>query len=195
MILFLFLFISLALIVGVEVLKRRFLISTPITRRCTHIGAALIAALSPLFLGREIIIISCLFFALLLFLSRRSNFFSSIHNVNRSTLGEVFLPLGEAFSALFFLPGGIKEFQFGVLVMGLSDAAAGIIGDKFGKHKVTIFGNKKSIEGSISFFLITLLLTFIFVPTVGFHLILIPLVLMFVELVLGYGLDNLALPI
>lgn len=193
--LIIFLFLSLGLILGVEIIKRHFLLSTNITRRITHVGAALIAATSPFFLGKNIIVLFCLLFAGILFFGRRSSFFSSIHNVKRNTLGEVFLPLGEALPAIVFLPQGIREFQFGVLVMGISDALAGFIGERFGNHHVTILGNRKSIEGSFAFFISTLFLTFIFLPVFGYQLILVPLLLTLVELVLGYGLDNLALPI
>ena len=190
-----FLLLSFALIFGIEIIKRQFLLSTNTTRRITHVGAALIAAASPFFLSKSIIVLACIFFAGLLFFGRRSNIFSSMQNVKRYTLGEVFLPLGEAFSAMVFLPHGIREFQFGVLVMGISDALAGLAGERFGTHKITIFGTTKSIEGSLVFFVSTLFITFLFFPTFSYPLILIPLILTLVELVLGYGIDNLALPI
>lgn len=193
--LIIFLIASCALIGGVEIVKRKFLLSPNITRRITHVGAALIAVAAPLFLNQWVIVLSCLSFAGILFFGRRSTLFSSIQNVKRNTLGEVFLPLGEAFSAVVFLPQGVREFQFGVLVMGVSDALAGFIGEKFGNHHITIFGNKKSIEGSFTFFISTLFLTFLFIPVFSYPLILIPLLLTLVELVLGYGFDNLALPI
>lgn len=193
--LIIFLFASFALIGGVEIVKRQLLLSANVTRKVTHIGAALIAAASPLFLSPIVIILSCIFFAGMLFFGRHSVLFSSIQDVKRNTLGAVFLPLGEAISAIAFLPQGIREFQFGVLVMGISDALAGLIGERFGKHQVTILGTRKSIEGSLAFFLSTLFITFLFFPMLGYPLILIPLLLTFVELVLGNGFDNLALPI
>lgn len=193
--LIIFLITAFALIGSVEIVKRKFSLSASITRKVTHIGAALIAAVSPIFLSPILIAGSCLFFAGILFIGRRSTLFSSIQNVKRNTFGEVFLPLGEALSAIVFLPQGIREFQFGVLVMGISDALAGLIGEKYGRHHLTILGNRKSIEGSSAFFLTTLGITFLFLPVFSYTLIIIPLLLTFVELVLGYGVDNLALPI
>ncbi|MDP2720938.1 MAG: hypothetical protein Q8O75_03290 [bacterium] len=189
-----FLFLSFALLGSIEVAKRQFKLSADITRKATHVGAALIAAASPLFLSPIVIVVSCLFFAGLLFAGRSSNLFSSIHDVKRKTYGAVFLPLGEALSAIVFLSHGVREFQFGVLVMGISDPLASLIGERFGRHNFKILGNRKSVEGSLSFFLSALVITFIFSPVFGLPLILIPLVLTFVELVLGYGFDNLALP-
>lgn len=190
-----FLFLSFALLGGIEVTKRQFKLSADITRKAIHVGAAFIAAVAPLFLSPIVIITSCLFFASLLFVGRSSNLFSSIHDVKRKTYGAVFLPLGEALSAVAFLPEGIREFQFGVLVMGISDPLASLVGERFGNHPITVLGNKKSIEGSLAFFLSAVVITFIFSPVFGLPLIFIPVALTFVELILGYGFDNLALPI
>lgn len=190
-----FLLISCVLLVSAEIAKRKFKQSVNVTRKIAHVGASLIAVLSPLFVSKGLIVIACFAFAGILFLSRRTALFSSVQSIKRNTLGEVFLPLGEALTALLFLPQGIKEFQYGVIVMGLSDPLAGFIGEKFGKHEITIFGGKKSIEGACAFFLCTLLLTYSFSPVISFQLLFIPFVLTLIELFLGYGLDNLVLPI
>lgn len=190
-----FLLISTVFLLVIEIAKRKFLLSTSITRKVSHIGAALICAVSPLFIEKNLIVFACLGFAGVMVLSRRFNFFSSIHTVRRNTLGEVFLPLGEAFSAVIFLPQSLGAFQYGVLVMGLSDAFAGFVGEKYGRHQINVLHNKKSIEGTLTFFLTTFLLTFLFAPSLGFHLILIPLALTLIELLLGYGIDNFAIPL
>ena len=190
-----FILISCALIGVVELVKRTFSLSTNVTRRVTHIGAALIAAISPLFLNQLVIVIACIFFAGLVFVGRKTTFLSSIHDVERKSFGDVFLPLGEALSAIVFLPHSIAAFQFGVLVMGISDALEGLGGEKFGKHKVRFFGNTKSLEGSAIFFICTLILTLSFAPAFGYQLIMIAVVLTIVEFLSIYGLDNLVLPI
>lgn len=193
--LIIFLSIATVFLITVEVVKRKFLLPSSITRRISHVGAALIAFVSPLFINKDLIVLACLGFAITMFLSRKLSLLSSIHAVKRNTLGEVFLPLGEAFSAAIFLPQSTLAFQYGVIVMGLSDAFAGFVGEKYGRHQINILQNRKSFEGALTFFLTTALLTFLFAPTLGLHLILIPLVLTIVELVCGYGIDNLAIPI
>ena len=165
------------------------------TRRVTHIGAALIAAISPLFLNQLTIVIACVLFAGVIFVGRKTTFFSSIHDVERKSLGDVFLPLGEALSAIVFLPHSIAAFQFGVLVMGISDALAGLIGEKYGKHKIRFFGSIKSVEGSAVFFICTMILILLFAPVFTYQLILIVAILTAVEFFALYGLDNLILPI
>ncbi len=191
----LFLLVSVAFIASVELVKRRAQISSDFTRRVTHIGAAFIAAAAPLFINQQAIIIACLFFAGTLLLARRSDMFSSIHDVKRTTFGDVYLPLGEAISAAIFLPHAVLAFQFGVLVMGISDALAGLVGEKFGRHKVTFFDNTKSLEGATVFFVSTLILALLFVPVFSYQILFIAVILTLVEFLLIYGLDNLVLPI
>src|SRR3989344_1413696 len=183
--LIIFLAISIILLLAVEIVKKRFLLSSNITRRISHIGAALIAVISPLFIDKNLIILVCFGFATSMLLSRKLSYFSSIHAVRRNTLGEVFLPLGEASTAAIFLPQATLAFQYGVLVMGFSDTFAGFIGEKYGRDQIIIFNNKKSLEGSLVFLLTTIFLTSLLDPTLGFHLILIPLALTLVELLLG----------
>lgn len=189
-----FSFLGLALISGIEVAKRSFSLSTDITRRLAHIGAACIGVLTPLFVSREAIIVVNLLFAAFIFLCRRHKYFSSIHQVKRRTYGDIFLPLGIALAALLFLPNNMVIFQYGVAVMGLADAVAGLVGERYGRHKLTLFRVTKSVEGSAAFLLVSMILTFVFFPHIGIGLICIPLLLTAVECGLIYGLDNLALP-
>lgn len=186
---------SCAFIVVTEVLKRKFSLSTTFTRRLVHIGTAVVAGISPFFVTQKEIVFVSIIFAVVLLVGRRYNIFSAIHSVERNTLGEVFLPLGVALTALLFLPHNVAAFQFGIFIMGISDALAGLAGEKFGSHHFFVFKNKKSIEGSLAFFITSLVLTFLFVSTFGYQLFVISIVLTLVEAGLVFGLDNLILPL
>ncbi len=188
---------SAILIVGVETVKRRFSLPTALTRRVIHAGTSIVATIAPLFISREEIIVVSIVFAAALLAGHRSRFFSAIHAVTRSTFGEVYLPLGVAIAALIFLPDNRSAFQFGVLVMGIADPLAGLIGEQFGTRRNQLLNNSKSLEGSLAFFISSLILTLLFASsgTPISSIILIPIVLTFVEHLLVYGLDNLALPI
>lgn len=191
----LFIAISFLLIAGNEVMKRKFSLPVYITRKFAHFGGALIAFLSPLFLSQKEVIVVSVIFALVLFSTRTTTLFSSIHAVKRNTLGEVFLPIGVALCAIFFLPQDIKAFQFGVLVMGICDGLAGLIGETFGKHYFKLFNRRKSIEGTLTFFLSSLILTFVFFSHFDYRVLGIALILTVVEFFLEFGLDNLVLPL
>jgi phytol kinase len=86
-------------------------------------------------------------------------------------------------------------FQFGVLVMGISDAFAGSIGERYGKKKFSFLGLTKSIEGSITFFIITLVIITIFRGSIDVNAIIITIFLTVAECLGVYGSDNLILPI
>ncbi|MFA6602042.1 MAG: hypothetical protein WCT02_04265 [Candidatus Paceibacterota bacterium] len=179
----------------VEVVKRKFSLSANITRKISHIGATIIAALSPLFIDKTIIVVTCLMFSLVLLFCRKMSFLSSIYGVNRDSLGDVFLPLGEALAAIIFLPDHLTAFQYGVLVMGICDALASLVGEPYGWHKVSFLGIKKSLEGSIVFFLSALLLAIFLFPILGFQIIIVAAILTLAEFFGYYGSDNLILPI
>lgn len=186
---------STIFIVGTEVLKRKFALPTAYTRRFIHIGTAMVAGFAPLFATRDQLIIVCIFFIVLLLLGRSYTLFLAIHGVDRKSFGDIYLPLGVILSALIFLPQDIHVFQFGIFIMGISDAVAGFVGEKFGKHNIEVYNNKKSIEGSIAFFICSLILTFAFFPFVGYQIVVIPIILTMTEFGLVHGFDNLILPI
>ncbi len=176
-----------------------------LNRKIIHIISAILIAFFPYFFTlREIIFIS-LFFAFLFSLARVFNaikifnLFKIINKVNRISWGEVFYPLGVMLSAIFFLPDRILAFQFGILVLGLSDALANIFGGLFGTYKVKIFNGIKSLEGSAVFFVVTLLLLIVFQGWAGVYFsvpfLFVALILTSIEFALFFGLDNLFLPI
>ena len=186
--------ISCTLIGSIELLKRKFFLPTSITRRIIHIGTASVVGVAPLFVNQSEIDLVSIIFAVGLLYARRHQIFSAIHSVERTTFGEVCLPLGVALAALFFLPDNLMAFQFGIFVMGISDPLAGIIGERFGKHHFVFFNNKKSLEGSLAFFASTIILALFFLP-LGYNIILIAAALTLIEFLMVYGLDNLTLPI
>lgn len=191
----LFFLIFTVLVGSIEIAKRKFAIQAGISRKVGHVAAALIASIMPFFLDKTEIILLGVVFAVLFLLVRRTRLLSSIHTVSRLTFGDVFLPLGVALSAAYFLPAKVAAFQFGILVMGVSDMLACFIGEWRGKHRVKIFGSAKSAEGSSAFFISTVMFVFLFVSRFSFEGVLVTLVLTGAEFVLVFGLDNLILPV
>ena len=189
-----FIVATFCLIIGNELIKRKFLLPVYVTRKMAHFGGALMVFLSSFFLTQGEIILFGLVFVVALLLTRHTNIFSSIQAVKRKTFGEVFLPMGVILCALFFLPQDVKSFQFGILIMGISDGLAGLIGEGFGKHYFKLFNSRKSIEGTSIFFLTSLILTVIFTSGIDYKILAIPLILTSTEFFLEYGLDNLVLP-
>lgn len=178
-----------------ELVKRRYALPVYVSRKIAHIGGAGIGLIASGFLSRWELILLSLLFAFVLFATRRTTLFSSIQTVSRNSYGEILLPLGIALTAFLFLPDHTQAFQYGVLVMGVSDAVAGIVGERWGTHVIHLPWGRKSIEGTVGFMLSAVIITSFFTTSHDARLIGIPLILTFVELGLGLGLDNLVLPI
>lgn len=187
----------LALFIAVEIAQRKFRMQSEYTRKIAHVGSGFLVYLMPTVLSRNEIMLLAVIFLVFLSITKASGLLSSIHRVDRKTLGELFFPLSIGVSAFLFLPQDSSAFQFGALVLGVSDAAGGLIGSFLGKHKIAFFGKKKSWEGTTAFFvatfLIGLLVTKGSVPL--YSNIITALLLSCVELMLTFGFDNLLLPI
>ncbi len=184
----------------VEMLQRRAKVEHALTRKIAHISSGLITFFLPNFLNAQQIIVLAIIFTVLLGISKYFGLLSSIHKINRRTLGEVYFPLGVGISAFFFLPNDILAFQFGILVLAFADALAGIIGDTLEKHQIPLLENGKSLEGSATFFLTTFFIGFFISSKLqtSFSITTMLTVATFVtviESILVFGLDNLLLPL
>jgi dolichol kinase len=190
-----FIIISFVLLASVEVLKRKLIIGHDLSRRLAHIGAGIINLLAPLFVSSLAIISANVLFVGLLLAGRKRNYFSAISTTSRKTYGDIYFPLGIIMSALFLLPDNVIAFQYGVAIMGISDALAGLIGERWGKKKILILNNYKTVMGATTFYGSSLLITLFFFPQISPAVFIIPLVLTAVEFISVYGLDNLILPV
>lgn len=190
-----FIAISSMLLVAVEVLKRKSIISNNASRRLAHMGAGAVNIAAPIFVSYSAIVFVNIVFAGVLLAGRNTDLFSSIQTTNRKTFGDVYFPLGIIAAAVVLLPDNVSAFQYGVAVMGFSDALAGLIGERWGRKSISIFNNSKTLTGAIVFYISSLVITFIFAPQLLLIIFVLPLILTAVEFYLVYGLDNLVLPI
>jgi len=191
----------LLLFVAVEVVTKRQKLSKEMSRKFIHVVAGVTVAFLPYVMSfHEIAWLSLLFIAVML-ISKKANVFSAIHEVKRSTYGEVYFPFAILLTALLFPR---KElYVYGLLVMAISDGFASIIGQKYGKHKYSIFGTSKSYVGSGVFFVTALAigsvvlasLTSISILAAVMMSLISGALLTVVEAGLSRGLDNLAIPL
>jgi phytol kinase len=177
-----------------EVLKRKQILSGNWTRRIIHLGAALIACTFPSYLTLSQIVILCIVLFVAMIFSKRVSLLSHIHTVSRKTWGELFYPIGVMVPALLFLPLLSQYFIVTVLILGISDLLANIVGTYAGKYSFIIFSCRKTIEGGVAFFVSAFVLLIIFeIPIfVGLG---IAFAATLVELFSPYGSDNLTVPI
>ena len=177
---------------------RFFSINTEITRKLSHVGTGVVAFFSPDFLSKNEIIILSVLFLIVILITKHFGLLTSVHDVKRKTFGEFMFPVAVGISALIFLTAFVQAFQYGILILTFSDPAAGIIGSRYGKHKISLLGDNKSAEGSLAFFVTALISTIFFIGVSDieiYKIILITLVLTITELISIRGFDNLSLPI
>lgn len=190
----------LLLFVAVEVIAKKSKLPAETSRKFIHIFAGVTAGLLPLVLSFSQIAFLALLFSVVMLVSKRQNFFRSIHGVQRSTYGEVYFPLAILFCALLF--PARPAYMYGLFVMALSDGLASIAGQAFGKRKYTVGAAQKSYMGSGVFFATAFLIGIFLLRYAGLPapevFVLAPVLaalLTLLEAVLSYGLDNLLLPI
>lgn len=198
---FIILFLFLLIFGCAEFLYKRS-VTAHITRKIVHIGGGIIAALLPVFVDLNTVVVLGIGFFLLLLFSKRKKLLNSIHNINEESMGALLFAPSLTLTAIIFWPTNLIIFQGAALILGLSDGIAGIVGAGYGKKKYSITGIK-TVEGSFVFFLITVLILsgILYASDLSLNLnesLFVfggSLLLTIVEAVFGRGWDNLFIPI
>ncbi|MCD6246116.1 phosphatidate cytidylyltransferase [candidate division WOR-3 bacterium] len=173
-----------------------------LTRKFTHISAGALIFFFPFFFTKNnsVLILSNVFFLVLL-ISMTSNKLSSIHDINESNVGAIIYPI--IIYVMFVIDHNPAHFyQIPILILCLSDGFAGAIGKEWGKHYYSYLGWKKTFEGSLTFFLITLGIMIVFALKLPLKFYLLPVVaiplyafiLTIIEALTPYGFDNYTVP-
>ena len=146
----------LILVLAGEYLRRVHLLHTEVTRKFIHITVAAFAATWPAFLEwRQIILISLLMFGGIV-LSRGMHLFRAIHGVQRRTWGELFFAMSIGIVAV--LAEDPWAFAAAMLVMGVADGFAALAGTLFHGRRYHVFGHAKSVHGTATFLVMTLII-------------------------------------
>lgn len=182
---------------GEQLRRRRY--HPEITRKFVHISVASFAATWPLFMSwTHIELMSTLLFIGVI-LSRRYGYFRGVYGVDRSTWGELFYAMSIGFTAL--LSQSAWVFSAAMLCLGLADGLAAAVGTLFGgKHQYKVFGHKKTRAGTITFWVVTVIVVWICAVLNGpldswTTLIWLPLLVTFGENLGVSGVDNILVPI
>lgn len=199
--------LSISLVLGIclylvgEFIRRRVGYSNEASRKLFHIISGLIATSWGFFLDYKIIIAVELIFIVFALLARKYKWFKWLFEVGRESWGEIFYALGVILAALF--AQSKWTYAAAILMVGLADAAAALIGKHLGEpNRYYIFGHKKSVAGSCAFYLVSVtILALIMMVNPQFagsswHVIFwLPLIATFIENTSPYGLDNVLVPV
>lgn len=187
------------LCVGAELLARSVDLAPELLRKLVHMSAAVFTAFLPLVVSFAEIAVLGLIFAAVMAVSARLHVFDAIHGVSRTTYGEVFFPLGITLLALVCQSD--LAFAYGVLVLGLGDGLAALVGGRLGRRAFPLLQTSKTLWGSATFLVVCFALGLVLLVGAGvpppYALVAaaaMAVVLTPVELSLTHGLDNLVLP-
>ncbi len=186
------------LLIGNEFWWRKHTVHNEFSRKFIHVSVGSFVAFWPFFLSwREIEGLS-LAFLLIIGLSKYLHIFRAIHSVQRPTWGEIYFALAVGLVAIITHDQLI--YMTAVLHMSLADGLAAVAGVRYGKQSYLIFGHRKSVVGTLSFFSTSLVLLGVYVWLSGVGLSPVTLVgvatlAALVENLGVKGLDNLLVPL
>jgi len=173
------------------------------TRKFVHIAIGMwIIGTVLLFQSKWMAIIPPAIFVGLNYISYRQDIFIVMESDDKSNLGTVYFPLAFCLAILLFWE---RSNLLVACLMPLTwgDSTASILGRAYGHIKYTVFGNTRSIEGSVCMFLFSLISTALALwlvrPGSGFGLsfgvaFVVAIMATLTEAVSPWGLDNLLVP-
>lgn len=192
-------FIVFVLLFANEVWWRKAKTHNEVARKFIHISVGSFVAFWPFFLSwQEIRFLSLAFLAGVI-ISKYLHVFRAIHSVQRPTLGEIFFAAAVGLST--FVTDNKWIYMTAILQMSLADGLAAVIGSRYGRaHRYLIFNQHKSIVGTITFAVVSLVTVVAFTYLNGTYIspiiiASIVLVATILENVGGYGSDNLLVPL
>ena len=148
-----------------------------------------------------------LLFVVVNYISYKKAIFKSMEREDKSVndLGTVYYVVTLFILAITTL--GNEELKYigaiGIFVMGFGDGFAAVIGKKFGKAKYEIFNSKRTVEGTLTMFVVSFIVIAIilniYTPIGVAELIIKTLIISIIATILEgitpYGLDNLSVPL
>jgi phytol kinase len=198
-----FVYVLVAIALG-EALRKALRVSHEFTRKFIHIAVGMISVPTVLWFGNLWwAIVPPLTFVVINYLDYRFGVIQAMMSSNRSNLGTVYFPL--AFAAVLVLfwgdPSGPTVnphlIVAALMPMTWGDALAALAGERFGKHRYTVFSQTRSLEGSATMFVVSTLATWIALGA-SFSTAVIAVVTALgatlVEAASPWGIDNLTVP-
>jgi len=198
-----FVYVGIAIALG-QMLRKAFHLSQGFTRKFIHIAVGMISAPTVLWFGNLWwAIVPPLAFVVINYLDYRFGVIQAMMSSNRSNLGTVYFPL--AFAAVLVLFWGDPSrptvnphlIVAALMPMTWGDALAAIVGERSGKRRYTLLGQTRSLEGSVTMFIISAATTWIALgaaPSAVVIAIVVALGATLVEAISPWGIDNLTVP-
>ena len=197
-------FAIITLIIMSEFFFNKKTTTSNFNRKLIHILVGCFASFSPLFFSSNLPSIAlALIFIFIDIINVKYQLLKSIESINKLSMGTIFFPISYLIFSLFFW-NYTEFFILSFLILSIADPLASIIGENINEPKVyRVWIDKKSIEGSITFFTTSFLILYI-----GSYLLL-PYSLSYIlcfsffiassatiaELISARGSDNISIPV
>jgi dolichol kinase len=197
------LFAVFAVLLVNEALWRKKTIHGELKRKLVHITVTTFAAFWPWVMSFKAITLVGIAMVIVLLVNRQLKLLHYLGGIRQKTYGDVFLAL--ALTATALITNQKIFYMVALLHVALADGLAAIIGTKFGsKWQYKVFGQTKTVIGSMTFWLVSLCIlgggllpAHLLIPVNHYALLLIflPPILTLVENIAVLGTDNVAVPI
>lgn len=156
----------LGMMAVVRLVARRYGLSAELQRKLVHVGTGLYALTLPWLFPERWPVYLLIGMTLVVMFALRSPQFAkggigeTLHGVERQSYGDLLLAL--AVGTVFLLSDGRPIlYVLPIAILTLSDAAAALTGSRYGRRFFQIEAGTKSLEGSVAFFMVTLILAMI----------------------------------
>lgn len=197
--------VLLGLMAVVRALAGKWHIGAEVQRKLVHVGTGLYALCLPwLFPDRwpVYVLVGVTLLVMLVLRLPNSRLGGTLHGVGRQSYGDFLLAISVAV-CLFLAKDQLFLYVLPIAVLTLADAAAALAGSTYGTRFFKVEDGQKSMEGSIVFFMVTLLISIIclmaMTPFAPPNIIVLALMVAafgtLVEAVSWRGFDNLFLPV
>jgi phytol kinase len=193
-----------AIVLTAELLHRYTDTSPEYVRKVVHIGTGNVILLAWLLqLPAWVGITAAISAAIVTLISYRLPILPGVNSVGRKSLGTFFYAVSIGVVTAVFWPLQLPQYGvIGILIMAWGDGLAAIIGQKFGKHPYTIFGNTKSWEGTLTMLVVSYAIVSIVLLSVEGNIwqtwvvgIPVAIAATTIESIAQWGLDNLTVPL
>ena len=195
---FTYLYLILLLLIT-DILNKKFNVNEKITRKIIHICVSFCWIILYIYFKNTIhIIIPPITFIIVNYISYKKKLFKGMENDDNS-LGTVLYPVSVLVMCIitYFIPEYYYAFGIGLFIMAFGDGLAPLVASKVKSKKLI---NNKTLSGSLTVFIVSIIVMLIFkcVFDINFTLInyiLVALISTLLELIGTKGLDNLYIPL
>lgn len=201
-----FVFVFGVLGITTQLLKRE-IVSPAVSRKLVHIGVAHWWFIAMAFFETWPFAIAVpTAFVLINLASYLFRFLPAMeHEVRTRNLGTVYFPISLVVVAIACWRGSMPTWVggLGILVLGYGDGFASLLGERYGKRAITVFGNTKTLLGTTTMFVLSAAVVSVFVLIWGglstgtgiLAVVATAAVATVVELITPFGIDNITVPL